>query len=285
MRRAQATIELLAVVGAVALVAAAAALALRGDAPALADRLAEALPGHRPERRDDRWALRSDPYGPLIRRYVPTLVLERDRYGEDAAVPSDPAVCRAPWCAAVGTGRPVVFTHVVRRAGSGGRPGATFVEYWFYYPDSRTLHAPLPALEGHHRDDWEGLIVRIPDDGAPSARVTAHQWLVGAQPGWRGDPGWRPIPPHPVLYRAAGSHANGFARTGIDVPLDAWNGDLETIPSSAFTLIAADTTPALRLRYDPAASPPWLKALWRDPTATTTGRAVRSVRCPRPCAG
>ncbi len=148
----------------------------------------------------------------------------------------------------------------------------TFIEYWFYYPDSRTLHAPVAALEGYHRDDWEGLIVRIPDDGEPSARVTAHQWLVGAQPGWRGDPGWRPIPPHPAIYRAAGSHANGFTRTSIDVPLDAWNGDLATLPSSSFTLIAADTAPALRFRYDPSASPPWLKELWTNPEATTTGR-------------
>ena len=39
--------------------------------------------------------------------------------------------------------------------------------------------------------------------------------------------------------------------------------------------IAADTAPALRFRYDPAAVPPWRKALWRDPEAVGTGPAPR----------
>jgi hypothetical protein len=219
--------------------------------------------------------LRSDPYGPLIRRYVPTMILERDRYGEDAAVPTDPGICRKPWCAALGTGRPAIFTHLVRR------PGVTYIQYWFYYPDSKTLHAPIPELRGYHRDDWEGMIVRIPDGGEPAARVTAHQGLVGSARGWTAgaggvafaaDPGWRPIAEHPVIYRAAGSHANGFAREGIDMPLDRWNGDLARLPWNAFTLVAADTAPALRFRYDPAATPPWMKALWTHPEVTGTGR-------------
>ena len=276
MRRGQATIELLVLLGLAIALTVVVAVAARADAGALRRHLVESIPGHRPERRDDRWALRSDSYGPLIRRYVPTLVLERDRYGEDAAVPSDPGVCRQPWCAALGTGRPTIFTHLVRR------PGATYIQYWFYYPDSKTLHAPFPELRGYHRDDWEGLIVRIPDDGAPAARVTAHQGLVGSARGWTvsaggatlaSNPGWHPITEHPEIYRAAGSHANGFTRDAIDVPLDRWNGDLARIPWRSFTLIAADTAPALRFRYDPAASPPWMKELWTDPESTSTGRA------------
>ncbi|MGI9116993.1 MAG: hypothetical protein ACR2JV_05095 [Gaiellales bacterium] len=266
MRRAQATLELLVLIGLAVALTVVVGLATGTDAPAFARHLAESLPGHRPDRRDDRWALRSDPYGGAIRRYVPELVLERDRYGQDAAVPTDPAVCRAPWCAAYGTGRPAIFTHVVRR------PGATYVEYWFYYPDSRTLHAPIAALQGYHRDDWEGMVVRIADAGAAAARVTAHQGLVGTSAGWTGAPGWRPIGPHPVVYRAAGSHANGFTPTDIDAPLDTWNGTLARLAPSAFQLIAADTAPALRFRYDRAALPPWMKALWRDPEATGTGR-------------
>ena len=263
MRRAQATIELLALLGAA--LALTAVIAFAGDG--WARHLVESIPGHRAERRDDRWALRTDAE---IRRYVPTLVLERDRYGADASVPVDVAVCRAVWCAAFGTGRPAIFTHRVRR------PGVTYLEYWFYYPDSRTLHAPVAALEGFHRDDWEGLIVRIPDEGPAAARVTAHQWVVGANRGWLTDPGWRPVDPHPVIYRAAGSHANGFTPNGIDVPLDTWNGTLATL--TEFQLIAADTAPALRFRYDPAAVPPWRKALWRNPEATGTGSDTKSLR-------
>jgi hypothetical protein len=275
MRRGQATIELLVLLGLAIGLTVIVAVAARADAGSVRRQLIESIPGHRPERRDDRWALRSDPYGPLIRRYVPTLVLERDRYGEDVAVPTDPGVCRQPWCAAFGTGRPAIFTHLVRR------PGVTYIQYWFYYPDSKTLHAPIPELRGYHRDDWEGLIVRIPDGGEPAARATAHQGLVGSARGWTvsaggatlaSNPGWQPISEHPVIYRAAGSHANGFTREGIDVPLDRWNGDLARVPWNAFTLIAADTAPALRFHYDPAATPPWMKALWTYPEVTGTGR-------------
>ncbi|MSO47605.1 MAG: hypothetical protein EXQ67_05930 [Thermoleophilia bacterium] len=284
MRRGQATIEFLILLGVAIAVTAFIVFAARSDGASYAARIAKAIPGHQPERRDDRWALRSDSYGPLLRRYTPELVLERDRYGEDAAMPVDPAVCRKPWCAAFGTGRAAVFTHVVRRAGGvvGGvlQPGVTYLEYWFYYPDSKTLHFPVAELQGFHRDDWEGLIVRIPDRGSPVGRVTSHQGLVGVVSGWsvgRGgivvsrEPGWFPLGPHPVVYRASGSHANGFVRDGIDAPLDLWNGDLGRLPPSALQLIAADTVPSLRLRYDPAAVPPWHKQLWTNPESTSTG--------------
>jgi hypothetical protein len=265
MRRAQATLELAVLLGLVVLVGAVVATAARADGAGWARRLAAALPGERPERRDDRWALRSDRYGPLLRRYAPTLVLERDRWGEDTAVPVDVAVCRRPACAALGTGLPVAFTHVV------DRPGVTYLQYWFYYPDSRTTHAPLKGLQGHHPDDWEGVIVRIADDGEVGVRVTAHQGLVGARAWWSGDPGWYPPAGRPVVYRAAGSHAMGFRARGVDAPLDRWNGTLATVDGGRLRLVPADTVPALRLRYHREVVPPWRKRLWRDPEAGTTG--------------
>ena len=281
MRRGQATIEFLVLLGVAIAVTAFIVIGARSDGASYATRIAKAIPGHQPERRDDRWALRSDSYGPLLRRYAPELVLERDRYGEDAAVPVDPAVCRKPWCAAFGTGRASVFTHVVRRAGAvvaGVRQsGVTYLEYWFYYPDSKTLHFPVPKLQGFHRDDWEGMIVRIPEGGSATARLTAHQGLVGNSPVWTGNPGWQPIAAHPTIYRAAGSHANGFDRLGIDAPLDRWNGDLGRLPVAELHLIAGDTAPSLRLRYDPAAVPPWRKQLWTNPESTSTGAAPPSA--------
>ncbi|MGI9187707.1 MAG: hypothetical protein ACR2J9_09390 [Gaiellales bacterium] len=311
MRRGKATFELLVLLGVAFGLSALMVVATGADGGAIRRHLIESIPGHRPDRRDDRWALRSDPYGPVIRRYAPTMILERDRFGEDAAVPSDPGVCRRPWCAAFGTGRPTIFTHLVRVPGSassggvsngvlsgvaGGAShgasdgGVTYVEYWFYYPDSKTLHVPLGSAPGDHRDDWEGMIVRIPDDGEPAARVTAHQGLVGVARGWSAgaggvvvtaDPGWHPISDHPTIFRAAGSHANGFTREGIDMPLDNWNVDLGRLPWSTFTLIAADTAPALRFRYDPSATPPWMKALWSNPESTSTGRAALTTGRPR----
>ena len=265
MRRAQATLELVLLLGLVALVGAMAVAAAQGAGAGWAERIARALPGERAERRDDRWALRSDRYGPLLRRHAPTLILERDRWGEDTAVPVDVAVCRRPACAALGTGLPVAFTHVV------DRPGVTYLQYWLYYPDSRATHAPVADRLGYHPDDWEGVIVRVADDGVASVRVTAHQGVVGLRPWWRGDPGWRPLSGRPRVHRAAGSHAMGFAPTGIDAPLDRWNGTLAELDGARLRLVPADTAPALRLRYDPAAVPPWRKRLWRDPEATTTG--------------
>ncbi len=254
--------EVLALVVVAAAVAGFLALAARSDGASWRTRLEEAIPGRQPERRDDRWALRSDRYGPLLRRYAPTLVLERDRWGHDHAVPVDVGVCRRPSCAAFGVGVPVAHAHVV------DTPAATYLQYWLYYPDSRTTHAPVAQLQGYHRDDWEGVIVRVGDDGSVGARVTAHQGLVGTRPSWVGNPGWRPVAAGPIIYRAAGSHANGFDPGGIDAPLDRWNGELGRV---TLRLIPADAAPGLRLRYDPAVSPPWRKALWRNPEAVTTG--------------
>ncbi len=265
MRRAQAALELVVLLGLLALAGVLVAAAARADGAGWARRIVHALPGERPERRDDRWALRSDRYGPLLRRYAPTLVLERDRWGEDRAVPVDVAVCRRPACAALGTGVAVAYTHVV------DRPGVTYLQYWLYYPDSRTTHAPVKGLQGYHRDDWEGVIVRVTDTGAAAVRVTAHQGVVGLRPWWAGDPGWRPVTGRPRVYRASGSHAMGFAPVGIDAPLDRWNGTLAELAGARLRLLPADSAPALRLRYDPAAAPPWRKRLWRDPTAQTTG--------------
>ncbi|MGI9186806.1 MAG: hypothetical protein ACR2J9_04690, partial [Gaiellales bacterium] len=90
MRRGQATLELLVLLGVALGLSALMVVATGADGGAIRRHLIESIPGHRPDRRDDRWALRSDPYGPVIRRYAPTMILERDRFCEDAAVPSDP---------------------------------------------------------------------------------------------------------------------------------------------------------------------------------------------------
>ena len=75
--------------------------------------------------------------------------------------------------------------------------------------------------------------------------------------------------PRPSIYRAAGSHANGFAPGDIDLAGDRWNGTLGDVDP---TLVAADLRAvAAPVRFDPPASPPWMKRLWRDPDAAGTG--------------
>ena len=227
----QATIELLVLCGLVAalLLLLGGALAT-GAAAATARALQRALRPPHPVH-DDTWALGSSTWGPLLRRYAPRLVLERDRYGADDEVPVEFTRCRVAACARFGVGRPVMYVHLVRR------PGVAYLGYWFYYPDSRTTH--------------------LPDGG-----------LAGTGPWWATAPGWRPIGPRPVVYRASGSHANGFAPTGIDLAGDRWNGTLGVVDP---VLVPADAAARLRYRFDAAASPPWRKRLWHDPDAAGTG--------------
>ena len=256
----QASLEFALLTGLAVLVTLGLGVALaNGAAGSTAEALRRALRPPSPVH-DDTWAIGSATWGPLIRRYAPRLVLERDVYGEDASVPVDFGRCRQKACARFGVARAVAFVHLVRRA------EAAYIHYWFYYPDSRTTHLPAAGL-GTHRDDWEGVIVRLAADGA-AARATAHGGLAGLRPWWAAAPGWRTIGPRPVIYRAAGSHANGFEPGDIDLAGDRWNGRLGEVEP---TFVAADLARSRRFRFDAAASPPWMKRLWRDPDAAGTG--------------
>jgi hypothetical protein len=212
----------------------------------------------------DERALRNPRLLALVRRAVPTLVLERDRYGADQGVPVDDG-CRAPACAAFGLAEPVLYVHLVRR-----RAGPV-VELWTYYPDSLTDHLPVPALRGYHRDDWEGLLVAFDSAGRLlGARVSAHGGWNGSTPWWNLDAeNWAPY--RGLAYRASGSHALGLRPGGIDLSGDAWNGTLGLVPAAAFTLRAADRAGLFARRFDPGAVPPWAKAAWRAPGSRHTG--------------
>ncbi len=262
--RGQATFEAVLLSAVVAGLALAFAAGLGGATAQDAARVLHAALRPPQPRHDDSWALTSPTWEPLIRRYAPLLVLERDRYGDDRSVPVDFAICRARPCADVDRARPVAFVHLVRR------PDAAYVHYWLYYTDSRSTHLPDAGV-GSHRDDWEGMIVRIGNDGA-SARLTAHGGLNGALPWWEPVNGWRAITPRPRIYRAAGSHAMGFTPLDIDLAGDAWNGTLgEVVPH----LLPADRARSRRARFDPASVPPWQKRLWTDPDADSTGTGGR----------
>jgi hypothetical protein len=262
-RRGQVTVEWLGLAAAIAALLGVVAL---GPPAELARTVARGLLGDRSVRQGDRWALTHPHWGAVIRHYAPVLVLERDRHGDDTSVPVDFRSCRERACAAYRTGRPTAFVHVLRRDRE-----YDYVAYFFYYPDSQTSHLPLAALRGRHDDDWESVVVRIDQaTGAAAARASAHGGFAGAGPWWSPASGWVPIDGPPVVYRAAGSHAGGFVRRDVDLAGDAWNGDLATIDD--LLLLPADEAPAARRRFDPAASPPWLKAAWSDPEVPGTGR-------------
>src|SRR5206468_2043966 len=133
------------------------------------------------------------------------------------------------------------------------------------YPDSRTDHLPLRALQGYHHDDWEGLLVAFDATGRLlGARATAHAGFNGSTPWWdETRENWAPYAG--VAYRASGSHALGLSRDDIDLAGDAWNGDLAVLPPAAFELVAADRAARFARPFSAGAVPPWRKSAWHDP--------------------
>jgi hypothetical protein len=136
----------------------------------------------------------------LVRDYAPNIVYEPG----EKEIPIDYRACRTTACgnapddrsldvSQTNAGVPAsAFTHVVRE------DGRTFIQYWFYYPDSNTTWggsdraykvatSPLnlahklwgklpkaPRYPGFHRDDWEGYQVELDAGGGVRVRATAH---------------------------------------------------------------------------------------------------------------
>ena len=174
MQRGQSTTEYIGLVLACAVLLAGVGLAI---GPLDARFIVRSFGGARSHLTPDQRALRSPELRALIDRALPTLVLERDRYGDDDEVPVWTS-CRQPRCARFPGAEPVLYVHVVHAA------AGPVVELWTYYPDSHTAHLPIAALRGFHRDDWEGLIVRSAAAGTLEARASAHGGFTGSAPWW-----------------------------------------------------------------------------------------------------
>ena len=203
--RGQATIEWTAVVLLVALAFATfLAIGLRVDGRSFGGALARAIVCAVRGGCDDGHEALVSAYGAadaaLVREYAPSIVYEPG----EREIPIDYRQCRTTACgngpddrsldvSQTDAGVPAsAFTHVVH---AGGR---TFIQYWFYYPDSNTTwaasdklwaagSAPLnlahklwgkvpkaPRYPGFHRDDWEGYQVELGPDGEVRVRATAH---------------------------------------------------------------------------------------------------------------
>lgn len=195
----------------------------------------------------------------LVSKYSPNLAYER----RSAELPIDFRRCRQLECSngpntaieisRTSAGLPVTaFTRVVDRRARGG---ALYLQYWFYYPESFTggvgrLLGPFAHdWPGYHRDDWEGVQVRIGAGERVSARATAHG---GYGAGWGNWTGW---------YRVAGgSHAGQVVGTPT--------GERTTSAS------AIDLVPLERLG-DPVlhrfvVAPPWRKQVYTDPESASS---------------
>jgi len=240
----------------------------------------------------------------LVRRYAPSIAYESGTY----TLPVDWRICRSHACsdaadssnldvhAGTRGGTPATaFTHVVHRGGE------TFIQYWFYYPDSTTTWGGAAALwglldvvgrstyPGYHADDWEGFQVRVDAAGRSFSRATSHegyQWCKQprCQNEWGPWTGWTRV--------SRGSHAGhvptvetrrtyGFlhgphrftgpvrdrpAVEGVDAhERTTSSDDLRLVP-----LEAIDPRSYHPLQHD-GPTPPWDKKVYGDPLSDSTG--------------
>jgi hypothetical protein len=142
----------------------------------------------------------------LVREHAPNLVYEPG----ERQLPVDWRDCRRPACAEAPDERDLdvhrsdageratAFTRVLRR---GQR---TYLQYWLYFPDSKTVVAGsdrlwralwmaarargltprVPDYPGAHRDDWEAYLVRLDPDGETWVRASSHGGWQGCKAGW-----------------------------------------------------------------------------------------------------
>jgi hypothetical protein len=231
----------------------------------------------------------------LVRRYAPNIAYEPGTL----TLPVDWRQCRSHRCSDAPDDRHLdvhrsargglpatAFTHVVRR---GGR---TYLQYWFYFPDSTTTWggaaaawravaepvARKPGYPGFHPDDWEGYQVRLDPSGHALVRASAHhgyKYCKGAGPGcdnhWGRRTGWTRI--------SRGSHAGHIPMTASAFP-----ATLRPTRQGVDVHERTTTAPELRLiplePIDPRSYrslarggpvPPWRKLVYRDPSSWSTG--------------
>jgi hypothetical protein len=237
--------------------------------------------------------------GELVRRHMPSLLFERG----SKAVPVDFRRCRETECGdaaeqgyvkRTNSGLPVsAFVHVVdcradaaeesEAAGadcSGSRAGNLYIQFWTYYADSATFRGiPVLGDAGYHRDDWEGVQIRIRPDGSVDERASSHEGYnqrPGPVGGWASDAGIDSIkhatealglraengwgPETHLLIVSGGSHAGNTAGIPHIERLTPRNR-VHLIPLEP---IAAGTKAQF------AINPPWRKKVWRDPEAEGT---------------
>jgi hypothetical protein len=225
----------------------------------------------------------------LVSRYAPNIVYEPGTH----TLPVDFRTCRSHRCSdapddpSIEIGRSTrtrtpaaAFTHLLRRGGE------TFLQYWFYYPDSPSTflgsHAVLKHLPGgdpaDHPDDWEGYQVRISAAGTATVRATSHHWYQGCKEvqcrnRWMPWTGWTRVS-YETQWKVSSQRGHGPAMRrvtgyrplvpGVDIhERTTAAGDLELIPIE--TLGPA----ALGTGFGKIA-PPWMKEVYEDPLSDST---------------
>jgi len=216
-----------------------------------------------------------------VRELAPDVVYEPG----EPSIPVDYRECRRRACSQTPNDRRLdahrteagrqapVFTHVVRR---GGR---TYIQYWFYYPDSNStvlasdkLWNLSPALRaagrypGYHHDDWESYQVRVERDGRTFVRASSHHGYKGCKRctnRWTRWTGWTRV--------SRGSHAGHIPLNGSRRKLPGVNLRERTTTADGIRLVPLERVGKPGYRpLDPGIKPPWRKEVWRDPSSNGT---------------
>ena len=122
--------------------------------------------------------------------------------------PLDPGCSYEKWAHQVADGKPTTaYAHIVTEAGT---PGKLALQYWFYYP--------FNDFNNKHESDWEMIQLMFDAGSAADALKTAptevgYSQHSGAERAAWGDTKLERQGTHPVVYAAAGSHANFFKQT------------------------------------------------------------------------
>lgn len=183
---------------------------------------------------------------------------------------------------------------------SGPRAGNLYIQYWTYYADSATLRGvPVIGARGYHRDDWEGVQIRIEPDGSVEERASSHRGYNFSKgtANWGSDAGLGPLrelaealgarepggwgPETRLLLVSGGSHAgNARGLVHIDrvtpgrrvhlVPLEPIAATRSTASAATPNASAGRPFAAAADAYRFAISPPWRKRVWLDPEAVGT---------------
>lgn len=251
-----------------------------------------------------------------VRALAPNLVYEPG----ERELPVDWRRCRRPECAgapddrmldahlggggpgAGGRARATAFTRLIRRA------GRLYVQYWLYYPDSnsvlagadriwerswllprvRELVSGTPDYPGFHKDDWEGVFVRLDADGSAWLRASSHGHLQSCkwracQNRWVRSSGWvrisRGSHAGHVPFRSERRWRSGVRQPGprfIPLPapphrtpmLPGRDMDERTTTGEGVRLVPLESLDRDGYRpQDPGVKPPWDKRAYDDPEA------------------
>ena len=138
---------------------------------------------------------------------------------------------------------------------------------------------PIVGAEGYHRDDWEGVQIRIRADGSVDERASSHNGYndrPGPVGGWASDLGLDPVKDAEEAVGLRSGNGWGEETHFLNVSGGSHAGNTAGIPrpgrialGHSVHLIPLEPIAATS-RAGFAISPPWRKHVWRDPEVAGT---------------